>query len=126
MSLRLYLIVMSLVCACSWIAWMIVLYAIDPTKSGFLGFVLFFLALFMACLSTVTLIGTIIRFWLRKQEVVYRLVVRSLRQGIILTCLFTLSLILMGMELFVWWVLLLLVIIASLCEMAFSEKPHTT
>lgn len=119
MSLRLYLIIMSLVSVCAWIAWFIVVHTTDPTKSGFLGFFLFFTTLGISLLSSVTLFGTLIRVWLKKDQVVYRHVVRSLRQGLILTALFLTALILSGVGLLVWWVLMLLVLIATVFELIF-------
>jgi hypothetical protein len=119
MSLRLYLIIMTLVSLCAWIAWFIVIYSIDPSKSGMVGFFLFYITLSISFLSSVTLVGTLIRVWLRQKEVVYRHVIRSLRQGLILTALFLASLLLAGSGLLVWWVLLLLILIASILELLF-------
>ncbi len=119
MSLRLYLIIMTLFSLASWIAWLIVVHAIDPTKSGFLGYFLFFVTLGISFLSSVTLFGTLIRVWLKKDQVVYRHVIRSLRQGLIFTFLFLIALILSGLSLLVWWVMLLLVSIAVVLELIF-------
>ncbi len=119
MSLRLYLILMSLVSVCAWVAWFIVVHAIDPIRSGFLGFFLFFVTLGVAVLASSTLLGTLVRVWAKQDEVVYRHVVRSLRQGIILTTLFLISLILSGLGLLMWWVLVLLVFIATILEIIF-------
>src|SRR3989338_9717432 len=99
MSLRLYLIVMAFVSVCAFIAWLVVLHSIDPTKSGFLGFCLFYITLGIAFLSSVTLFGTLIRVWFRKDQVVYRQVVRSLRQGLILSALFLTALVFSGANL---------------------------
>lgn len=114
-----YLILMSLVSVCAWVAWFIVVHAIDPIRSGFLGFFLFFVTLGVAVLASSTLLGTLVRVWAKQDEVVYRHVVRSLRQGIILTTLFLISLILSGLGLLMWWVLVLLVFIATILEIIF-------
>ena len=126
MSLRLYLIIMTLVSLIAWIAWLIVIHTIDPTKSGFLGFFLFFVTLGISVLSSVTLIGTLLRVWMKKDQVVYRHVVRSLRQGLILTALFLVALILSGIGLLVWWVLVLLVLIASILELIFLGSTESS
>ena len=125
MTIRAYLIIMTCVSACAWLAWFVILEAIDPTKSGSLGFLLFFLTLGMAFLSSVTLLGTLVRIWMNNQEVVYRQVIRSLRQGSILTILFLTSLALSGQGLLVWWVLILLVLISTFLELFFlgSNAP---
>ncbi len=116
MSLRLYLVIMSIVSVCAWIAWFIVIHTIDPTRSGFLGFFLYFVTLGISVLSSLTFLGTLVRVWFKKNELVYRHVIRSLRQGLILTSLFIVALILFGIGLLVWWVLLLLVLIAAVLE----------
>ena len=126
MSLRLYLILMTIASLCSWVAWMVVLHAIDPTKSGWLGFLLFFVTLGIAFLASVTLFGTLVRVWFKRQEIVYRHVVRSLRQGLIFTGLFECSLILAGLGLLAWWVLLLLILIATIIELLFLGPTETT
>ena len=119
MTIRAYLIIMACVSAFAWLGWFVILEAIDPTKAGILGFFLFFLTLAMAFLSSVTLLGTLVRVWMKNQEVVYRQVVRSLRQGLILTVLFLVSLALAGQGLLAWWVLLLLVLISAFFELFF-------
>ena len=55
---------MALVSLSAWIAWFIVIYTIDPTKSGFLGFFLFFVTLGISVLASVTLLGTLLRVWI--------------------------------------------------------------
>lgn len=125
MSLRAYLIIMTFVSLFAWIGWFVVLHAIDPTKTGFLGFVLFYVTLGLSCLSTVTLVGTLVRVWLKQQEVIYRHVVRSLRQGILLTALFLVSLILAGFSLLVWWVIILLILIAVVIELILLGPTET-
>ena len=126
MTFRAYLIIMACVSACAWLAWFVILYAIDPTKSGALGFFLFFLTLGMAFLSSVTLLGTAVRFWMKTQDIVYRQVVRSLRQGLILTVLFIVALDLAGQGLLAWWVLILLVLIAAFLELFFLGSNAST
>jgi len=119
MTFRAYLIIMACVSLSAWIAWFVVLHAIDPTGSGFLGFLLFFLTLGMAFLSTATLLGTIVRIWQNKEEVVYRQVIRSLRQGILFTVLFLTALALSGQGLLAWWVIVILILIAAFVELIF-------
>jgi len=117
---------MALVSLSAWIAWFIVIYTIDPTKSGFLGFFLFFVTLGISVLASVTLLGTLLRVWIKKDQVVYRHVIRSLRQGLILTALFLAALLLSGIGLLVWWVLVLIVFIASILELIFLGSTEST
>lgn len=126
MTFRLYLILMACVSLSAWIAWFVVLHAIDPTKSGFLGFFLFYSTFGMAFLSSITLLGTIVRLWQNKQEVVYRHVVRSLRQGILFTVLFLVALVLSSQGLLVWWAITLLILITAFTELIFLGISNNT
>lgn len=119
MSLRLYLIFMTLTSLCAWIAWLIVLHTIDPTKTGFLGYFLFYTSLGFSFLTSLTLFGTIIRVWLKKDELAYKHVIRSLRQGLLFSVLFITALVLSGLGLLVWWVMILLIFIATTLEVIF-------
>jgi len=119
MSFKSFLIAMVIVSVCSWIAWIVVLCAIDPTNSGFLGFLLFYTTLALSLLSTLTLAGSLFRFWFWKNEPVFRHVIRSLRQSILLSGLFIFSLFLAGQGMLAWWVILLLIIFTACLETIF-------
>ncbi len=114
--------IMSFVSVCAWIAWIVVIQAINPMASGSLGYIMFYSTLGIAFLSSVSLLGTVVRVWSKKQEIVYRQVLISLRQGLILTGVFLSALLLSAQGLFVWWALLLLIIIAGFLELVFMSS----
>lgn len=129
MSFRNFLIFMGIVCVGAWIAWLVLIYAIDPTTTGRIGFFLFFLTLSVSLLSTLTLAGTCFRVWFYKDELIFKHVTRSLRQAFLLTALFVSCLFLAGRGLLVWWVLVLLVVIIAFLELVFlgsNEKSFKT
>jgi hypothetical protein len=115
MSFKWFLIVMALASTAAWIGWVFVIHSIDPVYSGFLGFLLFYTTIFIATLGTAVFFGTLIRVWLRPQEVIYRHTLRSFRQGIILACLFLAALFLLSFELLRWWSGALLIILGDAC-----------
>lgn len=116
---------MALATTAAWIGWVFVLHSVDPIHSGFVGFLLFYLMIFIAILGTAVFFGTLIRTWFRPVEPVYRHTLRSFRQGIILTCLFLAALFLLSFELLRWWSGLLLIILFSLIELLFVSKKAT-
>lgn len=124
MSFRWFLIVMALASTAAWIGWVFVVHSADPTHSGILGFLLFYVTIFIAVLGTAVFFGTLIRVWLRPHELVYRHTVRSFRQGIILTCLFLGALLLLSFGLLLWWSGLLLIILFSLVELFFVTSKQ--
>lgn len=116
MTVRAYLIVMTCVSIVAWVTWVVVLHAIDPTKTEFFGFFIFYVTLGLALLSSLTFIGTLVRIWFKKNEIIFKQVIRSLRQAILLTVLFLASLALLSTGLFVWWTMILLLVIVVFIE----------
>lgn len=125
MSFRSYLIIMSLATVAAWIAWAVVLHGVDPTRSGMVGFLLFYLTFIMAIFGTISILGLLIRLWRSKTELPSRMAIRSFRHGILLSILLTGSLILFSQTWFRWWTMLLVVLIITLIEMAFLSSRHS-
>lgn len=125
MNFRDYLLVMSIATAAAWIAWLVVLVSIDPVRTSTLGFVFFYLTLAIALVGTLSIAGAGIRTLVKKNELVSRHVVISLRQSILFTILLLGSLILMSRDIFTWWMAVLLIIIVALIELVFlSSKKN--
>lgn len=125
MSFRSYLIFMTLATMTAWIAWAVVLHGVDPTRSGIVGFLLFYLTFIMAVFGTISILGLLIRLWRSTEELPSRLAIRSFRQGILLSILLTSSLLLFSQNWFRWWTMLLMVIIVALIETAFLSSRHS-
>lgn len=125
MSFRNYLILMSLATVSAWIAWAVVLHGVDPTRSGLVGFLLFYLTFIMAVFGTISILGLLIRLWRSKTELPSRMAIRSFRHGILLSILLTSSLILFSQTWFRWWTMLLVVFIITLIEIAFLPSRHS-
>ncbi len=122
MGFRTYLMVMAFVSAAAWIAWLVVINSVDPVSAGLFGLFLFYVTLGMSVLATSTLLGTGIRVWLKPNQLVHKQSTKALRQGVLLTVVFLLTLMLSGRGLLVWWVFVLIVIIAAFLELIFISS----
>ncbi|HLD21164.1 MAG TPA: hypothetical protein VJB64_03640 [Patescibacteria group bacterium] len=125
MSFRSYLIFMTLATLTAWIAWAVVIHGVDPTRSGSLGFFLFYLTFVMALFGTISLVGLLVRLWRSQSELPSRMAMRSFRQGILFTMLFTSSLLLFSQGWFRWWTMLLVILIFAFVELAFVSSRHS-
>lgn len=124
MNFRSYLILMSIATVSAWVTWFVVLHGVDPSRTGTLGFLMFYGTLAMAMFGSLAVIGLVIRLWRTPQELSSRLTIRSFRQGILLTVLFTSSLFLFSQNWFRWWTMVLLVIIVGLVELLFMSTKR--
>ena len=125
MNFRSYLMFMALGTVTAWVSWLLVVYSIDPTRSGNLGFVLFYITLSMVCFGTISLLGLLVRFWRSQKELSSRITYRSFRQAILLTVISFSSLLLLSQGWFRWWTMLLVVMIATFIELAFISSKRT-
>ena len=94
----------------------------DPTVSGSLVFILFYLSLLITSTGIFTLIGLFIRrisqkrrFPLLPSRAIRQLEV-SFRQGLLLTVILLAALILQSQRILVWWHLIILVGLVGLAE----------
>lgn len=122
MSLRRYLSIMALTTVVCWLAFITVLFRVDPYSGGAIGFTLFYVALFFAVWGTLSLLGFFMRFLFKRHDVPYRHVGISLRQAFWFSTLIVLSLILVADELFVWWMVALLILGFTILEGFFLAR----
>lgn len=117
MTLRQYLILMSLGAIFCWIAWFFVILNISPEGAGFLGFSFFYLSLFLAIVGTFSVIGFLIRrMILKNDDITFRHVRKTFRQSIIIAFLIVLILFLLSKKLLTWWNAPLLIILFCIIE----------
>ena len=116
MTLRGYLIIMTLATLACWSAWAYILWIINPEVTNWIGFLLFYLSLFLALTGTATLIGFVIRFMALKQELAFRSVKEAFRQSFLFSALIIVSLFLVTKDLFTWLNLFFLIIGLSVLE----------
>lgn len=104
MSLRQYLFLMTLGTAICWGAWFFVILKIDPLAVGNLSFVFFYATLFLALVGTFSVFGFALRrMVIKNDEIIFRHVKRTFRQGIFIASAVTILLLLLQKDLLTWW-----------------------
>lgn len=119
MNLKEYIIIFAMGTIISSVAWVIVLFNIDPATAGILAFLTFYLTLFIALNGFFTTSATVLRSIFQRRRKLESTVTTSLRQGIIFSMLLTGSLALLSQNLFTWWTLILLILVSALIEFLF-------
>ena len=117
MTLKNYLLVMSFLSFFCWAIFLFVASLVDPTSTNWLGFVLFYLALFLSLSGTSALIGFIIRFFVAKKQLAFNLVKLSFHQSFLFSLFIIFLLILKSQQLFNWLNLFLLLIIFTILDL---------
>ena len=100
---------------------------LDPEQAGTLGFVLFFLSLFIAVASAAGLLGyTIRRLFVREQFPAYA-IRTSLRQALTAGAFISLLLFLQLLRLYRWWIALGIIALLACLEVVFLSygRSHT-
>ena len=125
MTLKNYLIIMGVTTALVWGLFLFIINAINPETTNWVGFVIFYLALFLALCGTTTIIGFSIRFKILKKDLIFNSVKTAFRQSFLFSLLITASLYLLSEKLFSWTNLILLIIILSIIEfIVISYQPR--
>ncbi len=116
MSLRSYLMVMTIATLIFWLALGLIVVNIDPTATTLSGIILFYILLLCAISGTGSIIGFIIRFYALKQELVSQSVLIAFRQALLASVLVTSVLFLFSQKLFSWLNVGLLILALSALE----------
>ena len=127
MTLRQYLILMTIASSICWLVWGCVVWRLDPNSADALGFAFFYLSFGLAIMGTISVLG----FWIRQllfhdNELVFRHVRQTFRQSIIIAlgCLSLLFLI--QLRVLRWWnAILLLLIFLTIEGIVFANRRYT-
>jgi len=117
MTLKNYLLVMSVLTAICWGIFVFVAGLVNPEATNWLGYSLFYSALFLSLSGTTALIGFIFRFVALKKELAFNLVKVAFRQSFLFSLFIVFLLILKSQHLFNWLNLFLLIIIFAVLEL---------
>lgn len=109
-----------------WLVWVAIVLWLDPVQAGSVGFVLFFLALFLALASTAALVGYGVRRLIGSAAHPAHHVRPSLRQGLLLGVFFDALLLLQLLRLSRWWLTLILIVIFVCIELVFLSYDRNT
>lgn len=119
MTLRDYLIALSLGTFSALAAAAIVLFAIDPATAGSLAFLAIYITFGAGLVGLFSIVGTLVRVKRSKTEDVGQAVARSLRQALFFTGLILCSLYLSAQGMLTFWTVMLLVLLVTLVEFFF-------
>lgn len=127
MTLRQYLILMTVGTLICWSAWIFVILNIDPNQAGTIGMVFFYASLFLALVGTFSVIGFLIkRVLLKNDEVIFHHVKRTFRQGIIISSTLIVLLGLRQARLLEWWNSILIILLLIVVEgIIFTNRKHS-
>jgi len=106
----------------SWVSWVVVIFKLDPYESMGLALAFFYSTLFIALTCTFTVFGFYFRVWLFKNEIFYKHITISLRQGVFLGLIAVTALVFQMLRVLNWWSGLLLVVVVVLLEFYFSYR----
>lgn len=121
MTLRQYLILMTISAIFCWGIWGFVLYSVDPTAAGILGIIFFYFSLFLSLMGTLAVLGLLLRMKFDKEGLVFKTVTISFRQATLLGFLVIGSLILKSQGILTWWNIIFLVLALTVLEFFFMS-----
>ena len=116
MTLKQYLIIMIIMTLVCWSVWVYVIFSVNPEITNIIGYILFYVSLFLALIGTSAIIGFLVRFIGLKQKLVFHSVKEAFRQSFLFSILIVVSLFLLSKDLFTWLNLFFLVIGLSVLE----------
>ncbi len=126
MTLRPYLILMSIGALICWLAWFFVLANIDPEQTGIFGFLFFYASLFLALTGAFSVIGFLIkRAILKNDQALFHHVKSTFRQGMLLAATIIGGLILLQTQLLTWWnAALLILLLVGIESVIFTNRKY--
>lgn len=128
MTLKSYLILMILATIICWAIFIFIIFTVNPETTNWIGFLLFYISLFLSLVGASAIIGFIVRFVALKHELAFRSVKHAFRQSFLFAFLITVILFLLSHNLFNWLNMILLIIGLSVWEffLISYERPRIT
>ena len=107
-------------------AWFFVVNNIDPMQAGVVGFLFFYISLFLSLTGTVSVIGFLIRKRMIKLETaIFHHVKHTFRQAILIAFVIILALFLLQVKLLTWWNSVILLILLFVAEgIIFTNRKY--
>jgi len=125
MTVKAFLIGSLFTTIVSWAILVAIIRWLDPHQAGWLGYLLFFLALFLAVASTSGIIGYTIRRIITPGQLSSYAVRTALRQGLLLGLFLVVLLFLQLMELYQWWMAVIVIVLFLSIEIVFLSLDGT-
>jgi hypothetical protein len=129
MTLKRFVYVITSTTILSLVAWVVVLFYVDPDINGVIGLIVFYAALLIMLIGLFTLVGLGVRmtwFTINKQPpIAFKYIARTIRQSVWFSLAIIGSLMLLAARLFNWWSSLALLIALLVIEGFFLTRPTT-
>ncbi|MEI6596592.1 MAG: hypothetical protein WCL13_00045 [bacterium] len=116
MSLRLYLLIMSVMTIFCSLSFGYIVFTVDPETTNNIGLILFYLSLLLSIVGITAIIGFIIRFIIFRHELVINTVKTAFRQSFFFAGFIVAVLFLLSRNLLSWLNLSILIIGLSVLE----------
>ena len=116
MTLRSYLIIMAIATLVCWGALAFIVFTVNPDATNWIGFLLFYISLFLAVAGTASIVGFVVRFIALRRELATQAVREAFRQSFLFSILIVAILLMLAYHLFTWLNLILLVVGLSVLE----------
>ena len=117
MTLKKYLMVIAIATALCWTIFLFVASVVNPESTSILGFLMFYIALFMAISGTASLVGFLVRFVALRHELAFYAVKIAYRQSFMFALFVLATLMLLSQSLFTWLNLIMLIAVFLIAEM---------
>ncbi len=125
MSLRLFTTLVFLGTALTWVSWGLVINFFNPTDLGPLGFMMFYLTLFLALAGSIFLISDWVKAKLLRNTLLLFRLRTSVRHAIFFSMFLVGWLFLKSLTLAVWWTVVLFILTLTVLEFLFiSLNKH--
>ena len=118
MNLQQYILIFFFGTVISTVAWLLIIFNIDPVAVGVPAHIFFYVSLGISLTGLFTTLLTVVRSLLFHQDVDHA-VFTSLRQAILFTVLITGTLIMLASDILTWWLLILFVFVVAVIEFFF-------
>ena len=116
---------LGLIAAACWIAWALTIVNNNPDQGGQTVLISFFISLYVALVSTLTVAGFALRRYFGNNELRYGYLQVSFRQAFIGSALLVALLALQALRLLAWWDILLLVAVSLLLELYLRSNARS-
>lgn len=124
MTLRQYLLLMTIGTLLCWGGWGVTLASVNPTDATTVEFGFFYVSLFLALVGTGSIVGLgLRRLFLKDDELIFRHVKNAFRQSVLIALTILILLMLLAGRLLTWWNAPLLILLAVCVEtLKFTQR----
>lgn len=119
MNLFKYLIILGACTGLCLIAWLFVVFLMNPEQGGWLAALFFYISLWFTLAGGFSIAGVLVRGQVYQDEIAHKLVRDAMRQGSIFAILIIIALILQSGRVLTWWNFIIIVLAAVSAELFF-------